>query len=249
MYCKKLCILIVSAMFTVFLNATAHAFITKVIFNAYSHHDVSNTTTPRKVQFEIVLSDSAGLRGPNAVDFSEFHVDFSVGLIAGGSEGITHHVTLNDWEEWSGGFYPTIAWDPAWKILDGATTCQLTLKDKAGRRFTMSNKFNTPFLNASPITAVPTNAAPRTLKWSKVSGALYYKIRLKDATWGEPVYWHPKPMPIYIPTGTASTTVSYTFPTGVIRTGHNYSVQIEAVDSDTDIGRRSRSLWVGFTGP
>lgn len=224
----------------------AHADIHKVVFNAFTQNEPNTAGTPvGTLRFAIEVADTTGLRPPEAVDWEK---PPTITLVRPSTTVPVKVCTvqLSDWQEWSDGFYPTV--DPA-KLLGGTSLIgvyTLSLYDKSGRRFVSTNSIaSNTFLPVATITATPSVATP-TLTWTKPTGALYYRILLKDKTWGEPVYWYPKTMAVYIPAATTASP-SYSFPPGVLMTGHVYSVRIEARDNDKDLGRRSRSAWSDFT--
>ncbi|MFZ2447334.1 MAG: hypothetical protein WAW37_13330 [Syntrophobacteraceae bacterium] len=227
----------------------AHAEIHKVIFDVFTHYD-PNSGTPNTLRFNIEVADTNGLSGPNAIDWN---IPPTITIPTAAAPTVIT-VTINDWEEWAGFFQAVVNpanLVPVGKIPSGTYTLSLT--DIAGRTFTSTNTLaaavsTTPYLGA-PVVSTPVAAYPFILQWTKVKGAAFYQIKLRDLDWREPVYWFPKWKLIYAPTTPTSTKVTYTFPPGVIRTGHHYSVQIEVRDNDKDMSKRSRSLWKEFVGP
>jgi hypothetical protein len=219
--------------------ASAEARVCKVFFNVFTHNDV-NSSTPQTLRFEIDITDSNGLRGPDAVNWNQ---PFTV-TIPTSPNPTVYNVQVSDWEEWSDGFFPMLK-PGSTPIPTGIYT--LTFTDKAGRTFTATETLSSAaFLPASKITQTPSSTVPNGLVWTAIKGASYYRIRLKDNDWGEPVYWYPKTMAICVPPGGVP---NFVFPAGVIRTGHHYSVSIEARDNDKHLTKRSRSLWATFVGP
>jgi hypothetical protein len=75
--------------------------------------------------------------------------------------------------------------------------------------------------------------------WSAVKGATYYRIKLLNTDWREPVYW--------TTFRTKHTDFNYyQIPPGDLKPNTNYSLQIEARAGSQDLDTRSRSAWINF---
>lgn len=120
--------------------------------------------------------------------------------------------------------------------------------DKSNRTFTSVINLPIRFLNVPVITSPTPNqvidisAAPPVFRWKKVVGAQHYRILLKDLSWGEPVYWKPDEI-----NGRKAYTNSFRVPLGDLMPGKQYSLRIEARDTDKGLNKRSLSTWINFT--
>lgn len=214
----------------------AQAYVYKTYFNVYTSYDASSNSS--YITFDIELADSNGLRPPDAVKFP---------LIVTAPNGQTFQITANYWEEWDIGFFYSLSATNFTNSTIPAGTYKLTYTDKSNAVRTATRPLASPvsFLPASVITyptaGITLSSDMPTFTWSSVAGAAYYRIRLRDLTWGEPVFWYPANKDIYM--------TQFVVPLGLLVSGHSYQMQIEARDSDKGLSKRSRSAWVQFTAP
>lgn len=120
--------------------------------------------------------------------------------------------------------------------------------DKSNRSFTSVVNLAINFLDVPVITSptegqvIDISTAPPVFEWSKVPGAQHYRILLKDLSWGEPVYWKPAGINEH-----RCYRNSYRVPLGDLMPGKQYSLRIEARDTDKGLNKRSQSIWVNFS--
>jgi len=99
------------------------------------------------------------------------------------------------------------------------------------------------FTLPSPTLLYPTANAvvplQATFSWEPVPGAEYYRIEIFNESWKTPVFQRDKkPLSVYKP--------FYVVPKGVLKPNLNYSIQVDARDSDGKVMRRSRTLFIPF---
>lgn len=155
-------------------------------------------------------------------------------------------LTNHCWLEWDNSFWKglTAADFPEGKIPSGTYTAVAV--DKQGKTISTSENLSVGFLKRPEITSITEGQTVTTLtprvSWTAVAGAQLYRIRLMNVTDGSPVYYPPyKSLLVY--------RNSYPIPNGVLVPGTEYSIQVEARDSDKNLNKRSRSDWVNFKTP
>lgn len=215
---------------------TAHAEIYKVFFDVFTYNDLDQDP-PVTLRCEIGIADTEIAWSPDAIDWNRpFRVTVPT------ETPKTFSVSKNLWEEEGAAFFPVK--NPSsfgGKIPSGEY--RLVLTDLSGRTFRSADVLPpNPVLPAARITQAPTRANGKTLKWTTVKGAQYYRIRLKEPPY-ESVFYFPAEKDIYIPSGESP---SITFPPGALLRGMAYQIQVEARDNDKNLAKRSRSKWVKF---
>ena len=226
-------IVVVAVLGILFLQGPASAAITKCSFNVFT------TNYPPggpafQVNFYVEIEDST-LRPPDALTLFEVI----------GPDGTVYDHSADYWKYYSeyGNYFYFSVTSP---ILPG--NYRLKVKDKSDPRITIVNTdkltnadpMPTPNMiyptATSPVTVVPLNA---TFSWDPVPGAQCYRIELYDDGGKQPIFNRDKhPLWVY--------TNSYTFPVGILQPNHNYSIQVEARDSDKNAQQRSRTFYIPF---
>lgn len=239
---SRFVVFVSSALMVLVCFSAARAEISMVKFDVFINKDLNNATVSDTLRFNIELTDNSGIRPPSAVDWSK---PFRI-TIPTTPTPMVYNVRITDWEEWSNCFRPVLTAAATGGVIPTGVY-KLTFTDKSNRSYVSTNSLTSnTFLPAPTITRSPTASNPRSLGWTKVTGAEYYRIMLKDLTSDEPVYGYPKQKDVYIASGLAP---SFLFPVGVLRSGHIYQVSIEARDNDQDLSKSSRSLWNQFIAP
>jgi len=120
------------------------------------------------------------------------------------------------------------------------------VQDKNGQTFTATDEVNINFL-AVPVVKNPTDGSTLstltpTLKWKEVPGAEVYRIHLWNESWNEPIWW-------WRENKRYCNQNKFKMPKGVLWSGFNYRLQIQARDTLKDTDNRASSNWVYFDTP
>jgi hypothetical protein len=230
----KFCLIVVMvAAAVLLLQGPVPAAITKCTFNVFTTN-FSPGGAPFQLNFFVELEDSV-LRPPEALTLFEIHVP----------DGTVYDYSADYWKYYSE-FGNNFFFSVPGPIQLG--TYKLKVKDKSNPRITIVNTDKLTDLEplavpnmvyptaTSPVTVVPLNA---TFSWDPVDGAQCYRVEIFDESAKSPVFNRDRhPLWVY--------TNFYTVPIGVLVPNRNYSIQVEARDSDKNIMRRSRTFFVPF---
>lgn len=190
------------------------------------------------VSFEFrSLADTKGLRGPDSIR--------SVKVKA--PDGTIFDLT-GSWSEWRNHYFARFSASAFTSLTLPGGRYQGTVVDKSGNKL-IANKTLPTTLTFLPIPVI-TDPLPGatvsslipTISWDAVDGAQLYCLELVNASAGEPVYYYPHNR-IHVYRN------SFTIPLNVLFPNTNYSVRIEARNSDKSMTMRSRSPWINFTTP
>ena len=157
-------------------------------------------------------------------------------------DGTIYDYSQDYWKyyaEWGNYFFFTIV-NP---IQEG--TYKITVKDKSSPpvKIVNSDKINdiTPLPPPNVIYPIANALVPleATFSWDPVPGAKYYRIEIFNDSAKSPVFSRD-----YHPLVTYKN--YYVVPKGVLQPNRNYSIQVEARDSDKNVKRRSRTFYIPF---
>ena len=213
----------------------AQAEIYQFNFNAFTHREAGRLDV---ICFESGVEDTA-LRAPNAV----------ASLIITAPDGTVFNLTKPGWIDLSKKFWGTYSADKFKSNTIPPGTYVATVVDKSIPPKTLKGSDTISpmtFLNPTTITYPIGGTLPTltpTFTWSGVAGAQHYRLLLFNVSWGEPVYWKTPVNPHHIYRN------SYPVPVGDLMPNMQYSLRIEARDSDKNLNRRSVSKPVYFTAP
>jgi len=129
-------------------------------------------------------------------------------------------------------------------IPDGLYT--VNVQDKNGNTFTATDNVIVNFL-AKPVITSPGDGSTLssltpTLKWTAVSGAEAYRIHLWNENWNDAVWW-------WYGKRKYCNLNKLKIPKGILWSGYNYRLQIQARDSLKDTDNRASSDQIYFTAP
>jgi hypothetical protein len=231
---KVVAILLVTALGLLGPALLAQAEIYSFQFYAFTQRDPSGVD---RVCLQVNIRDGR-YRAPDAIK----------SLTVTAPDGTVFNLTNHCWLDLAKQFWLSPASDQFDSKTLPAGKYTARVVDKSNRAFTSSINLAMNFLDVPVITS-PTNnqeidisVAPPVFTWNRVTGAQHYRILLKDLTWGEPVYWKPAEINEH-----RSYTNSYRVPLGDLMPGHQYSLRIEARDTDKGLNKRSVSNWINFT--
>jgi hypothetical protein len=235
---SKCCLIAVMLVVSVlWLQGPAPAEITRCSFDVWT---TAYPSTPLQLGFYVVLEDNA-LPPTQA---------FSSVIIYNPDGTVLRDYSADYWQYYIDNlkwffFYPTLTGP----IQTG--TYKIVVKDKESPHNTMRGTDNltdnTPLEIATLINPPPiapgqpatTLNLTDTIQWTEVPGAKFYRLLIHDDSGKESVFdskYNEKR--IY--------TNSFNLPPGILIPGRNYSVRIEARDSDKNCMRRSRTNWIPF---
>lgn len=230
---KLACLSFLSFFVLLSVSSPCRAGIYRVFFQTYT---TAQPDGVKRLDFWVEISDSNGLRGPDAIDWSQpVTITAPTGEVFALQEG--------DYQEWHKGFGPSrVAADfTAGAISNGKYT--FTLAGKIAGADTLGTvKFLPVPVITYPKDSTTISSLTPKFTWKAVTGAQFYRVDLVDMSREEPVYYRPSnPLNVY--------DTKFTVPKGVLVSGHQYKLRIEARDSDKNMKARSRSLWIFFTAP
>ena len=103
--------------------------------------------------------------------------------------------------------------------------------------------FLTPPEVTDPVEGSTVSSLTPTITWTSVPGAEAYRIHLWNSTWNHPIWWWVYPNIKYFNKN------SFKIPTGILMSGFNYSIQIQARDTLKDCDNRATGTWRHFSTP
>jgi hypothetical protein len=213
----------------------ARADVHKFSFNMFTQRSKTTTGFTDVIAFTIRISDTVS-RAPDAI----------TSLVVTAPDGTKFDLTENAWLEWTEEFWATFTADKFNSHTFPSGTYTATVIPKVGKTLTATEVFTPSFLSPAIVTLPTEGSTLSTLtpvfKWGAVKDAQHYKLHLKNDTWGDPVYQDPSKQILVYKT-------TYAVPKGVLIPGMDYSLRIEARDSDKDMNRRSRTMWIHFKTP
>jgi len=232
---RVIAVMLVAALGILGPALTAQAEIYDFRFYAFTQRDPA--PAPDRVCLQVNLEDSR-FRPPEAIN----------SLTVTAPDGTVFDLTKHCWLDLGKIFWLSPTADQFNSKTQPAGAYTAKAVDKSGRTFTSAVNLAIKFLEP-PVITFPTNggvidisAAPPVFKWTAVTGAQHYRILLKDLSWGEPVYWKPAGINEH-----RSYKTSYRVPLGDLMPGKQYSLRIEARDTDKGLNKRSHSTWVNFS--
>ena len=226
----KIAVLAAVVMFF-FFCANTQAEMARVIVNCWT--DNFTDTAQRQMGINVEVYDSTYLDPPSLVK--------QISVKAPDGSVLSIHPT-NNWLHTNGVYYKGFyASDFKYGKIPGGTY-HVTVTPFSGSAITESDSVIATFLPVasinSPVNDETVGATP-TFRWTAVSGATHYRLRLWNNTRNEPVFWYYNRI-----LTTDFNTV--TMPPGALKPNCTYQLRIEARSGSQDLDLRSQSDWVTF---
>lgn len=197
---------------------------------------ITGSNKDRRIDFWIEISDTLNRRQP----------DFIASMVITAPDGTTWDIDpVADYLPLDKAYffmadYNDFAQTPppgTYHIPNGKYT--LTVTDTEGKTVSAIDQIDGSYGTVPKIIA-PLNddVVGRTtmFRWKQLSEANFYRIRLYNETFGEPVY-----------NGIRTQANTYMVPKGDLKPNCTYNLRIEAWNNRLDTDKRGRSEWVTFT--
>lgn len=221
------------AIVTVILLPFAHADMTRMSANLWTTNFSNPDNFRLDVQIKVV--DDTEKHPPNVV------TSITINIPGGGSLDMD---PLTTWTQNINCFFASFNAIDYFSGTIPSGRYSVTVEDSQGVSYTISD-----YVNANPILPTTMSWPPDgstvsttvTLGWPAVGGANYYRIKVWDVSGNQPIYWHYPGLKLH------TNHNRFQFPQGVLQSGRNYRVRIEARTENQDLDRRSYSDWVNFS--
>ena len=169
-------------------------------------------------------------------------------IIVTAPDGTTFDMTNNTWNEASKifGSVNKFAGD-FWGGAIPSGLYKVTVMDNTGTIINATDRVTVDFLTPPQVTdpvegSTVSSLTPKII-WTPVPGVEAYRIYLWNSTWNQPIWWWVSPNIKY------SNKHSFMIPPGVLMSGFNYNIQIQARDSIKDVDNRATGPWRHFSTP